>query len=561
MQNRIEKKLSSNSFLVALLSVPTAIIIAVGIAIIVVLLRNSAARLDASREDTERRLAQSVVTTLESALQKNVADYANWDDMYDKFAAAKLDAQWTKENLGPYAVNAFDISDMLVVRTDGSISYNYSAPSENGPDAVPGEHAEINAVVQSIMKSWRPGNVVGYSGVASYRGQPHLVAISAIAVNSEKRMKTGAVPTHALIFMRQMNSKVLSRLATDFGLVDLHVADNGMGMVPLAGPLGAPTGFSLKWTKSDEGTAFFKDAIPSILLVGAAVIAMFIVLGFGWAMVIGRIRKIEMRAIHAEDTSEAQSMFIANMSHELRTPLNAIIGFSELISKEIFGALSIPKYREYASDIYSSGNHLLGVVNNLLLFSKMEARQHRVLLEPVSLKEEVSDIVRVMQVEADRRNIRLIQTDIPEVVMIYVDQQSLRQILFNVIGNALKFTEPETEVRVEAGGMLSGGYYELRIVDQGCGIPEKTLGELGNAFVQAENTYARKYQGTGLGLAICFGLADLMGASLKVASTENVGTTISLTLPTIKCERLEGVRAQGNRKPTVPGAAKKTMAA
>lgn len=530
MKTLVDRKPSSNSMLFAILVVPTVVIIAVGILLTLMLLRNSAARLDASEEDAERKLAQSVVATMETGLKKSLADYANWDEVYDTFAAAKPDPQWIKENLGAYATETFDLSSVLVITSNGTIKYNYAAPTESSGEINAVEQAQFAKAARFILQDWQRGVVKGFAGAASFRGKPHIVALAPITLNSEKRMNTGARPGNLLVFIRPMNGAVLGRLAQDFGLVGLHVVSRNDGMVPLTSPLGAPAGYSLAWLKSGAGSAFFNEAIPSILFVGMAVMAMLVVLGCGWALLIERIRSSEIRAIKAEDTSHAKSMFIANMSHELRTPLNAIIGFSELISKEIFGQVSVPKYREYASDIFASGSHLLGVVNNLLLFSKMEAKQHRISVEPLGLDEEVSDVVRVMQVEAQKRGIRLTREAISQEVLVCADRQSLRQILFNVLGNALKFSGEGTEVRVAAIATREDGQIELRIVDQGCGIPENTLRELGKAFVQAENAYSRKFQGTGLGLAICFGLAEQMGGSVKVASTEDQGTTVTVLL-------------------------------
>jgi two-component system cell cycle sensor histidine kinase PleC len=195
------------------------------------------------------------------------------------------------------------------------------------------------------------------------------------------------------------------------------------------------------------------------------------------------------------------------------------------------GPMANPKYKEYAFDIVSSGQHLLGIVNNILLFSKIEAGRIDIEIERLNLEQTVSDVVRIMKIEATRRHVRLVLEPFPVAVMVNADLQSLKQILFNVIGNAIKFSNEGGEVRVAFGGVMAGGTCRLQIVDHGCGIPEKVLSELGAAFVQADNTYARKHQGTGLGLAICFGLADHMGASVEVASVENIGTTVSIVLP------------------------------
>ena len=237
----------------------------------------------------------------------------------------------------------------------------------------------------------------------------------------------------------------------------------------------------------------------------------------------------EIRAAAAEDASRAKSQFIANMSHELRTPLNAIIGFSEFMSSEMLGPIGIPKYAEYARDILTSGNHLLTVVNNILLFSKMEAGQHKVEAVVFPLAEEVDYARRMLGVVAGPRNIAIHVEPLSETHFVRADRQSLRQILLNLLGNAVKFSYDARVVTVS--GAENDGFYRLKIVDRGCGISPSIMQRLGTPFLQTEDVMSRQHQGTGLGLAICFGLARSMGACLTIESTEHLGTTVNLDLP------------------------------
>lgn len=237
----------------------------------------------------------------------------------------------------------------------------------------------------------------------------------------------------------------------------------------------------------------------------------------------------EIRAAAAEDANRAKSQFIANMSYELRTPLNAIIGFSEFISSEMLGPIGTPKYAEYARDILTSGNHLLTVVNNILLFSKMEAGQHRAETVVFPLAEEVDYARRMLDVVAGPRNIAIQVESLCETHFVRADRQSLRQILLNLLGNAVKFSYDGRVVTVS--GTVNDDFYRLRITDRGCGISPNVMQRLGTPFLQTEDVMSRQHQGTGLGLAICFGLASSMGACLSVESTEHLGTTVNLDLP------------------------------
>ena len=238
------------------------------------------------------------------------------------------------------------------------------------------------------------------------------------------------------------------------------------------------------------------------------------------------------RALAAEDASEAKSLFIANVSHELRTPLNAIIGFSDFILSRIMGSIGNRKYEEYIEHVRSSGEHLLSIVNNLLLFGKMEARQHAIEVEPVSLASEVAYVRGMLMLEAERHDLTLQFTPIDEALVVWGDKQSVRQILINLIGNAIKFSKAGDVVRIDLDCPAGQRAVTIRISDQGCGIPRETLDQLGNPFVQAEGVFSREHQGTGLELAICFGLADAMGASIAIDSVVGTGTTVSLTLST-----------------------------
>ncbi|MEX2454392.1 MAG: HAMP domain-containing sensor histidine kinase [Rhodospirillaceae bacterium] len=243
------------------------------------------------------------------------------------------------------------------------------------------------------------------------------------------------------------------------------------------------------------------------------------------------IEETRIRADAAEGANQSKNLFIANMSHELRTPLNAIIGFSDLMISEALGRLGSPQYHDYLKDIRASGHHLLTIVNNLLLFAKIDAGQHRFEIEPLDVAEEVFYARRLLQFDAENRKIRLDFDRLRSDYRAMADQQSLRQILLNVIGNAIKFSPPGSDVLITVGRSPEPETIVVSVTDSGCGIPEKTLGELGNPFVQAEDAYSRRHQGTGLGLAICFGLSEAMGSQIRLESEVGRGTTVRIEIP------------------------------
>jgi cell cycle sensor histidine kinase DivJ len=231
----------------------------------------------------------------------------------------------------------------------------------------------------------------------------------------------------------------------------------------------------------------------------------------------------------AESASRAKTQFLASMSHELRTPLNAVIGFSEILDRELFGTLGEQRYRDYARMIHESGEHLLHVVNDILDMSKIEAGKFKLLKEPFDVSSLVSSCTDVMRHEAEAKQLKLIAevpSGLPELV---ADKRACKQMLLNVISNAIKFTDAGGVVRIsarEADGMI-----ELIVADNGIGISEHDLPKLGHPFVQADNAYNRSHDGAGLGLSVVQGLARLHEGRLEMASKLRQGTTATIVLP------------------------------
>jgi two-component system, cell cycle sensor histidine kinase DivJ len=231
----------------------------------------------------------------------------------------------------------------------------------------------------------------------------------------------------------------------------------------------------------------------------------------------------------AESSSRAKTLFLANMSHELRTPLNAVIGFSEILSRELFGNLGEPRYRDYARLIHESGEHLLNVVNDILDMSKIEAGKFKIVKEPFEVASLVTSCSEIMRHAADKKGITLVTDVTPGLPELAADKRSCKQMLLNVLSNAIKFTDTGGCVRVSARAEKDA--IALTVTDNGIGIAEGDLPKLGTPFVQADNSYDRSYDGAGLGLSVVKGLARLHGGRLEIASTLGEGTTASIILP------------------------------
>jgi cell cycle sensor histidine kinase DivJ len=232
---------------------------------------------------------------------------------------------------------------------------------------------------------------------------------------------------------------------------------------------------------------------------------------------------------NAESASRAKTQFLAKLSHELRTPLNAVIGFSEILNREMFGTLGEARYRDYARLIRESGEHILHVVNEVLDLSKIEAGKFKIVKEPLDVGALVALCCDMMRHAAEERSLSLIIDVAPGIPALAADKQACRQMLLNVIANAVKFTDPGGFVRVTA--RVKAGNVELSVADNGIGIAKQDLPKLGNPFVQADNSCSRGHDGTGLGLSVVNGLAGLHGGRLELASTLGEGTTATIVLP------------------------------
>jgi len=239
-------------------------------------------------------------------------------------------------------------------------------------------------------------------------------------------------------------------------------------------------------------------------------------------------RKYMKETERAEAANRAKSEFLANMSHELRTPLNAIIGFSEMMQQAYFGPLGSDKYEEYTRDIHSSGSYLLGVINDILDMSKIEAGQFSIEREGIDLHPLITETVRVLALQAAEKSITL-DTQISNQMVLFADRRAIKQIVLNLLSNAVKFTGHGGHIALRARKVA--GAIMLSIEDNGCGIPTDALRKLGRPFEQVQNQFSKNHTGSGLGLAISRSLAELHGGALKIRSTEGVGTIVSVRIP------------------------------
>ncbi len=231
----------------------------------------------------------------------------------------------------------------------------------------------------------------------------------------------------------------------------------------------------------------------------------------------------------AQIANAAKTMFLANMSHELRTPLNAMIGFSEIISRQIFGS-DPARYTNYARDIHASGLHLLGIIEDLLDMSRIELGKMQLRAAPASLATVVEDVVRLLRHRAQEQGVKIVCEQLDGLPEMQLDARAMRQAFINLITNAIKFSRAGTVVTISGGRAANGGV-TIAIRDQGIGIEAAQLAHVFDPFWQADAMRRQNQDGVGLGLAITRRLIEAHGGSIAAESRKGFGTTMTVHLP------------------------------
>ncbi len=242
-------------------------------------------------------------------------------------------------------------------------------------------------------------------------------------------------------------------------------------------------------------------------------------------------RRLEIAAEQAHQANRAKSQFLANMSHELRTPLNAIMGFSEVMKDQHMGPVNNPRYLAYAKDIHTSGHYLLGIINDILDLSKIEAGKMSLeSAEEFEFAPTVTASLGMIESLGNKFDVEVIDNLPRDGVRLVAVERMMRQILINLVGNAIKFTPAGGTVCI-GGRMLEDGGYKLVVSDSGVGMSDEEIEVALTPFGQIASLMGAKHTGTGLGLPLAKAMMELHGGSLTITSMPQRGTNVVLTFP------------------------------
>jgi signal transduction histidine kinase/ActR/RegA family two-component response regulator len=368
--------------------------------------------------------------------------------------------------------------------------------------------------------------------------------------------QSGAVPTKLVTDTRAGVAAALKGKST-VGRINVHSEDDFAAYSPVAGAgwtvvSSIPASVALADANRLRGNVVALTIVLLALLAGAKIV-LYLVFRDGRAVNMAltgannsleqrvRARTVEVEASNRElkAANRQKTTFLANMSHELRTPLNAILGFSELLidsSRQFPGATR----QQFLEQIHSSGKHLLGLINDILDLSKIEAGQMELRLQQVSLAAVVAQVASTVEPLAAQKQIHL-ETEAENAGQILADESKVRQMILNLASNAIKFSPQGGRVTIRAARVA--GRLEIVVSDNGIGIAKEDLPLLFKEFQQIDSGVNRKHQGTGLGLTLTRSFAILHGGDVRVQSVPGTGSTFTIDLPVEARSPLRVVRA------------------
>ncbi len=281
-------------------------------------------------------------------------------------------------------------------------------------------------------------------------------------------------------------------------------------------------------------THFQYVAVVGIVGIFVLILGFLIYFSRRTETIIAKQHEINLELTAAAATAESEnrdkSMFLANISHELRTPLNAVIGFSEILGADIGSTLS-EQHRGYIHDIHGSGKHLLSLINDILEYSKAEAGKLEVDLSEIDGNKMVKNSIRLMIPRAEEAQVTLLEELPKKPFIMQTDAKKLKQVLLNLVSNAVKFTPPGGQVKVSAWQDKTGKRVIFTVRDTGIGIEPKDISKVMTPFGQVDSELSRRYEGTGLGLPLSKRLVELMEGTFRIESEVGIGTTITLNMP------------------------------
>lgn len=485
---------------------------------------------------TEQQIVSSAIRDAMIKLGDALLPNTYWDDAYDQ-VTDKVDGNWSKKNLGPYARDTSGVSVLLVISESGKVIYRSIGDEPRKLASEYDTNAAVLALVrQAQVKTTAPPYLA--TGFVRVGGIIYLAAASQIVPNDD-RAKMPLSHHNVEVYLQEFGAARISKVQRDFRLAPVSVSidppPNDVASVILRDAANHSIGY-LWWHPATPGktlaAAISPFALSTVALIG---LLLWLVLR-NWALTLANLEKQRAEAETLRQESQAKSVFIGNISHELRTPLNAILGFSDIFIKQTFGPLGSPNYCEYAEHIHSNGDILLHRINDVIELSSIEAHEKPLTVELTDANFLAEEALSTMQQTANEKDVRLTLSRGSEARLVNTSVAATHEILTRLLDNAIKFSHhgDRVEVFVDRDDATI-----IRVCDHGKGIEPMVIESLGRPFVQIEDHLRRTNGGLGLGLAICFGLAKALDIEISIESDLGQGTTATLRIPSVQAGEAE----------------------
>ncbi|MBT3809245.1 MAG: hypothetical protein HOF99_07065, partial [Rhodospirillaceae bacterium] len=479
-------------------------------------------------------LARSALTTDQQTLLRIIKDYSVWGDAYENLSL-NPDREWWLENLQNDLHDNFGVVFTAAYNARDQIVFHQDFTETGRLDADDFRVSEIQEFLNSIRAGYGASGGARTSFV-KVNERVYLIAgnvVQPFEAEDKPDPDTVLYDGTILLFFQAIDESFTAGLEANFLLPQLHLEDevhshgwSGIGKGELSIPLQAPSGKDLvylKWTPEWPSHAILAFVVPPILLV---VVGILFFAAFATRTLKRALTTIVQSRDEAIAAGKVKASLLANVSHELRTPLNGIIGFSDLI---LTSDLEPDEVRQYSKLIKESGNHLNSVVEDVLSMTEIESGSMQLSEDVFDLTECVRDCFNLLKIRAKLANISLqLSPDIAQ-VSINADESKLRQIVTNLVNNAIKFSPPNSIVSVDVA--LADNQVEILVRDEGIGIHSDDIEKILLPFGQVDTALSRRYEGTGLGLPIVVSLVELHGGNLAIDSEPDLGTTMIVSLP------------------------------
>lgn len=504
--------------------------------------------IDRTAARSSNRLARTAIEDVTRDMGLLAKDYAYWDVTIEN-VLVDLDRPWAENDLGTYISETFGVTGTIVIDEADGVAFSWTHPDRPAfPDDAAGRVVGDLAAVIGQARASPMDNPDGLPCLVRTAMGLYVAGVAAITPEKPTLEELEPRPRPILIVLRPLDDAWLARTAERFALSDLRIVFDLETASEQAVHLFRSDGTEvaiLDWEPPKAGLDALRDlAVPAVVLLILALAAGAVVitramqaqhalvsraqdLADANSDLVNRDQQVRSALQRAEHATRAKSAFLARISHEIRTPLTAIIGFSQILKLQHRANQEKTREQEYAEIIHESSQHLLALVNDLLDLSKIESGGFEINESWVDIAREIASIKTVLGVEADRKGVSL-QIDVPdEVPALYADAKAIRQILTNLVSNALKFTPHggQAVVRLEpaADGALS-----LAVADTGAGIDPQDQKTIWEPFTRARNPALSQAEGTGLGLYLVKMLAELHGAEVGLESEPGKGTVVSV---------------------------------